>query len=247
MLPTDTLNTARVLVERYGRSVIPLRPNGKRPSASWKPYQHRHPTAQELDDWFASGRANIGIVTGEISGLVVIDIDGPVGEAALRDVEVPRTVAVETPRPGRHLYFKHPGRYVHNGANLLPGIDVRGDGGYVVAPPSRVDGTPYAYIDMPKDVELARLPEWFWRIPPSRARAAVADSRVSDGAVIEEGWRNSTLAHIAGYMRRPGCSVEAIDAALQIENRGRCRPPLPREEVRAIAESIGRYAAGDPW
>ncbi len=145
-MSTEIFSAAITYLERYGFSVIPLGRNSKRPAIEWEPFQRRRPTLEELDAWFTNGDANIGIVTGAISGLVVLDIDGPEGEASMRGLEVPLTKEVRTPR-GRHLYFEHPGNTkVPTAVGFLPHVDVRGDGGYVVAPPSIVNGTTYVFV-----------------------------------------------------------------------------------------------------
>jgi hypothetical protein len=126
-----------------GWSVFPVEPRGKRPLIEWKWLQHELPHADAVEAWwdYQFPGANIGLVTGAISGVIVFDIDGPDGLSALTRAFSPAPVrpllAVRTPR-GQHLYFPHPGRCViPNRASYLPKVDVRGDGGYVVLPPSR--------------------------------------------------------------------------------------------------------------
>ena len=128
---------------RLGWSVIPIEPSGKRPLVRWQVYQHRHPDATEVADWFRRWPdANIAIVTGVVSGVVVLDLDPRHGaDASLQELEhkhgsIAETVEAWTGGGGRHLYFAHPGEMLHNRVGLAPGIDLRGDGGYVVAPPS---------------------------------------------------------------------------------------------------------------
>lgn len=119
----------------YKWSIIPL--NGKRPYREWAEFQTRLPTEQELRDWWHQWpKANIGVVCGRISGLVVLDIDGKEGEKSLaKKRNAPITIAAKTGK-GSHFYYLHPGREVKNFARKEPGLDFRGDGGYVVAPPS---------------------------------------------------------------------------------------------------------------
>lgn len=89
----------------------------------------------------------MGIVTGRISGLLVLDIDGPVGEESLGNLELPPTVIVETGGGGWHHYFKYPeGGNVGNKTELFHKVDIRGNGGYVVAPPSKhISGKQYRW------------------------------------------------------------------------------------------------------
>ncbi len=146
--------------------------------------------------------ANVAIATGAISGLVVIDIDGPDGEASLATLPpMPETRIVQTGR-GRHLYFAHPGGAVPNSAGKLgKGIDVRGDSGYVVAPPSRHLIRPYEVI---RGGELAVEPEasakpggLIVRAPIERATDALARASTYlaaiPGAVSGRGGHDQTL------------------------------------------------------
>jgi hypothetical protein len=133
------LEVARTLVGK-GVSVIPLWPKAKNPALpSWTEFQSRRATDEELVSWFRGLERNLGIVTGAVSGLVVVDEDWDHGgkETALKlGVASPIQVLTGRDGGGRHNYFKHPGGIVQNRTALGPGLDVRGDGGYVVAPPS---------------------------------------------------------------------------------------------------------------
>ena len=122
-------------------SIIPVEPGGKRPTASWKDLQTRHPRADELEAWFANGHDfNIGIVTGAVSNVVVVDLDSP-NAAQWAEVHLPKTPMRTQTAKGQHLYYRHPGTPVRNTARIRSAdqtiaLDVRGDGGYVVAPGS---------------------------------------------------------------------------------------------------------------
>ncbi|HOX59663.1 MAG TPA: VapE family protein, partial [Verrucomicrobiota bacterium] len=116
--------------------------------------------------------ANIGVPTGLISGLAVLDVDTlKGGEDSLFDLTrqfgpLPDTVAALTGGGGQHFLFAHPGPGVkirNSVENLGPGLDVRGDGGYIiVAPSTHVSGRTYEWelSCHPKDIALAPLPEW---------------------------------------------------------------------------------------
>ena len=112
--------------------------------------------------------ASFGIATGRPSGIFVLDIDGKVGKASLEALQnkhgrLPKTVTVKTGK-GRHLYFRCDGARVGNSAGRLgKGIDVRGDGGYVVAAGSvHVSGAVYRSVDGRglEDIEVASAPKW---------------------------------------------------------------------------------------
>jgi hypothetical protein len=151
-----------------GWSVIVMQPRAKRPLVPWREFQQRRARAEEIVAWFdRHPDANVGIVTGKISGIVVIDIDvahgGPASVAELERAHGPLPVTIEarTGGGGRHLYYLHPGRTQGNRAGLRPGIDVRGDGGCVVAPPSiHPCGRRYAWAEglAPGEHALAPLP-----------------------------------------------------------------------------------------
>jgi len=198
--------------------------------------------------WQAHPHANIGLPTGGASGLLVVDCDprngGPVARRELAEKfgPIPNTAEVITGGGGRHFYFRYGGGPVPK--NLDRGIDLKGDGGYVVAPPSlhssgkryEVDGT-----DGAKGLlRWAAPPAWLEvRLAPPRHEPR--ESGGVDGVVWGPGERNGNLASIAGTMRRRGLSREAIEAALLEENKRRCDPPLPESEVKLIAESVARY------
>jgi hypothetical protein len=124
---------------RYGASdwsVIPLKPCGKEPMIAWKVFQERRASAEEIREWFESTDYNVGIVTGAVSGLAVIDCDGPEAIDLARRLGMPPCPTVRTAR-GMHFYFAYE-EGLRNFQRIpeLPGIDLRAEGGFVVAPPS---------------------------------------------------------------------------------------------------------------
>lgn len=118
-----------------GFSVIPIRARDKKPKVPWKAYQERLPTEAELRGWFADGDLNVGIVTGAISGVVVLDADNQ--QAAEWMVSHRNSPMKTRTGKGMHFWFRHPGVHVKNDVKTLGmPLDVRGDGGFVVAPGS---------------------------------------------------------------------------------------------------------------
>ena len=205
--------------------------------------------------WQRVPDANIGIPTGAVSGLVVLDIDSRhAGDETLFDLvathgTLPETVEVVTGGGGRHLFFEYPGRAIKSSSGQLgPGLDVRGDGGYVIAPESRhASGRHYEWesSSAPDDVDLAPIPPWLLKLLDSPTPApAPGEGTWRAGEPILAGQRNFALTSLAGSMRRRNMSATAIEAALMVENEARCSPPLPEHEVRAIAGSVGRYPGG---
>lgn len=153
-----------------GWSVIPVREKAKRPAGPWKAYQEKYVSEKTLREWYSrSPGYNVAIVTGKLSALVVVDVDPRHGGTeSLDELErehgpLPDTMEAITGGGGRHLYFSHPGGEVHNRTNLAPGIDLRGDGGCIVAPPSvHPSGKRYRWVKErgPGDIDPARLPDW---------------------------------------------------------------------------------------
>jgi putative DNA primase/helicase len=125
---------------------------------------------------------------------------------------------------------------------------VRGEGGYVLVPPSiHPSGHIYDWLRNEDDVPVAFAPNWLLEklrdLADSCGQSESAPAvSAADRALIPEGCRNGELASLAGTMRKRGMSHEAITAALQAENINRCDPPLGKDEVEAIARSVGRYA-----
>jgi hypothetical protein len=131
--------------------------------------------------WDVWPSANIGIATGAESGLLVVDIDDPDARQAWR---FPDTVESITGSGGTHLLYRRPNgehRY-RTTTSVVPGIDSRCDGGYIVAPPSsHVQGSyEWEVSGHPDDVEIAEAPEWFVEI--------IAQNPLHEGTVDPPEW-----------------------------------------------------------
>jgi hypothetical protein len=240
----------------HGWSIIPIRSGDKRPLVRWEEFQYRHPRVEEVQAWFSGWpEAGIGIVTGALSGLVVLDIDvRHGGEASLERLErhhgrLPATVECRSGGGGRHLYFAHPGALLRNKVGLAPGVDLRGDGGYVVAPPSlHASGVRYAWVRdrRPAMADLAPLPDWVLRQAieqPGRLGHPIAHWRRLVREGVREGERNNTIASLAGHLLRHRVDAPVVMEVLLCWNRVRCQPPLVDEEVVSVVESIKRLHA----
>lgn len=165
-----------------GWPVFPCNPKNKRPLVEHG-LKAATTDADTISAWWAKfPKAMIGVVTGEVSGLVVLDIDldeakGLDGAAELsrllNGAGVTETLTARTPRGGQHLYFAHPhDRVIRNSASKLGlGLDVRGDGGYVIAPPS-VNAAGKAYCWKPSWRPVGPCPKWMLSEPePRRPKA----------------------------------------------------------------------------
>jgi hypothetical protein len=212
-----------------------------------------------VEHWFTRTGFNIGIATGAASGIVVLDIDPRHGgDESLARLEtekgkLPATWRFLTGGGGEHIVFRHPSRNVPNNAGALgPGIDVRGDGGYIVAPPSvHMSGRPYAIsVDHhPDDVPLADVPEPLLPMlcPPASNGHATRSSPASPeewrrriAADIAEGERNVAIAKVAGLLLGRRVDPHAVLDLMLAYNATHCRPPLPDQEVVVTVASIAR-------
>ncbi len=141
-------------------------------STAWKPFQTRVATLRELEAW--QGAEAFAVVTGALSGVVVLDVDNKNnvnGMESLRGLHLPETVAARTPSGGFHYYFRHPGGHVKTDVGMLPCVDMRGDGGYAVMPGAA--GREWVPGLSPEDVPLAPMPAWLAEkvVGPTRKRA----------------------------------------------------------------------------
>ena len=194
--------------------------------------------------------ANVGIVTGKASGVIVLDIDGEDGEESLLNLEsdfgsLPETWEQLTGGGGRHLVFIRPAiEKVSNRVGIAPGVDIRGDDGYIVAEPSNhISGRTYAWeaAHHPDEIKIAELPAaWLEVLTPPPRQYETVELPTEFG----QGERNDLLFKLAASLRAKGLSDSALLAALREENRARCKPPLPEREVETIAHSATRYTPG---
>jgi len=235
--------------------VFPVRARDKRPLEAGGFHTATTDPATIRAWWRQWPDANVGIACGA-SGLVVVDVDAKNGTPGLESwadlrqelgAEIDNTPSVETPTGGLHLYYAAIDRAIRNSASqLAEGIDIRADGGYVIAPPSvHPNGGRYEWAMSyePTKRALAPLPAGIAeRLRGAGPQINNADQPPvnGDGGIVA-GQRNATLASLAGTMRRRGMSADAITAALQAENLARCSPPLDEAEVARIALSVARY------
>jgi hypothetical protein len=253
----STLDWAHAYAKR-GWSVIPLRPRDKRPMIAWTAYQQQCATDARIGHWFSRpSDANLAIVTGGISGLLVLDVDvGHGGRESLARLErqlgaLPFGPAVATGGGGLHLYFAHPGGHVANRAAIAPGLDVRCDGGYVVAPPSiHPSGNPYRWVDGRRydQVRLPPMPEWLRRLCGIGARRPghhLEHWRQLAARGVEQGARNNSIAAFTGHLLWHGVDPEVTLQLMLAWNRCRCHPPLSDLEVAQVVASIARLHARD--
>lgn len=268
--PEPPLHEASALVVR-GVNVIPLR--GKRPTIEWKRWQTERQLSMPpatLDAYllekFGPPGSGVGAVTGQISGIVVLDADDRAAWDRLGELcggSLPRTVTTLTAK-GRHVWFLHPGGNVANRARIGGvALDVRGDGGYVVVPPTaHPSGSRYAWLVSPLELwppakmpprllELVRPPARPVVVEPVRARAgryaeAALAGEVGEIRTAPVGTRNDRLnaaAHSLGkrFVRSGELPPEKVAGALLAAALANGLPEL--EARRTIASGLRAGAA----
>jgi hypothetical protein len=248
---TIMLKNALALAQR-GLAVFPCLPGTKVP-ATPRGFQDATTDVAIITAWWSeSTNRNLAIATGVASGIFVVDVDGSPGELALDGLEsefgkYAATIEAITPRPGRHIYFRLPAGITVNCSTgkIARHLDVRGTGGYVVAPPSRYHGTDYsgAYrwsIDCAH--RLADPPQWLLdKITAGNGNGRATPTSewrdlVTNGVV--EGQRNVAVARVAGYLLRRYLDATIVRELMQCWNTTRCRPPLASAEIDHIVTSI---------
>jgi hypothetical protein len=229
-----------------GFAIFPCKPDRKEPATTHGCKDATREAAQILACWSEHPELNVAVATGKQSGIVVIDIDDHRGGLeSLRALErrygdLPGTLSSVTPSGGSHYYFRHPGENVAilNAVDLVPGVDVRGDGGYVLIPPSKVSGNPYEWDERQA---IADLPVWLLRGLQQRNERAPrsADYWVNLARGVTEGQRNNKLTELVGLMVGSNLPDDLV-ATLALAVNQQFRPPLPNREVGMIVTSIVR-------
>ena len=234
-----TKEAAKKYIKR-GWSVIPV--FGKIPAENWKEYQGRIVNENTIDLWWDKyPNANVGIVTGKISGITVIDVDSEKGgDESLKTIQFPITEAVKTPH-GWHFYFKYNPDYPQ-GVGILPGIDIRNDGGYVVGPPSTNAGLNYEWRIDEDIVELPKF-ETIFRGKIKQNLEAKNPAWVEEllkGGQKEPG-RNQAATRLAGHYRTKNIgNTEAFEILKGFADK--CIPPMDLNELWVTIQSVYRYA-----
>jgi hypothetical protein len=251
---TKILETALKYKER-GFSVIPVRQN-KKPYIKWEKFQKEKADDGLIQEWFNKWpRANVAIVTGPISGVDVIDVDSLEGEDQLiqllgEDLSSFNPPTAKTPGDGKHLYIKASGR--GNAVGFLPNVDYRGNGGYIIAPPSQgSNGKGYAWLPNASLFEIEppaapkpiiKIINSFNRYGASKAQQTEATRRLQEATKsykkISQGQRDDLLFHLANGIIKGNLPIEETEHLLHLIARYCCDPPFPPKEIPAKIKSV---------
>jgi hypothetical protein len=256
---SSALDAALWYAQAWGALVAPADPIKKKPliKTGKDHAEHSSRDPDVIRSWrslWGTAGVRVAVITGPASGVFALDGDqhtpGIDGLENIRELErqlgpLPARTPQARTAHGKHIVTKYPvgADIPTNAGKVAPGVDLRGKGGLFIAPPA--PDRAWLLEAHPEDTPLADLPPaWVARLLASARNgdgAAKASRRSTPGARILAGQRNATLARYAGRLRRFGHSAEEILALLRAVNARRCEPPLPEDEVAAIAVSVGRY------
>lgn len=217
---------------KSGMSVIPVSKD-KKPMIKWTEFQTRLPTEDEVKVWFTNPEAQIGIVTGKISNICVVDVDvkdGKIGD----DSFLPATTIAKTGGGGKHYYYTY--KPMKNKVRTRELIDIRAEGGYIIAPPSVTEKGSYEWL-----VKTPTLPDFPLHLFTDEPQKKISiDSTFCEYDGKGEGGRNDAMARYTGSVlsRMHPSMWDNIAWNLVVEANNKNTPPLDEFELRATFDSI---------
>lgn len=252
----------------HGYQVVLVPLKGKHPKIAWAKYQKERVTRETVEEWFSQGEHNLAIITGAISGVVVVDGDSA-DACEFIELNCTATPLQVTTSKGKHYYYRHPGGRVPNSVRVLddPPVDLRGDGGLVIGPGSvhpsgslyRLEGDLVAASDLP-----VYRREWFPQadqapekdfIRPVVRLKSIAQLDAMDqarrymkgvpGAVQGSGGDVATYVQACRLVRGFDLSDEAA-MELLLEWNERCSPPWSPQDLQAKIRHARAYGSGEP-
>ena len=222
-----------------GFSVIPIEKNGKKPLVDWKKFQEKAATEEQIEAWWQQyPDANIGVITGKISGITVIDID--VKDSIKTSLNTfPTTFTVRTPSGGYHLYYQYSNQIQTSvkAYAALPSVDIRNDGGFVVVPPSTIGSKAYKRIEeRGKDT----VPFPIKLFGENLFGKKKASKRLRLLAGVKSGDRNNSMASFLGKLFATTPEAQWVSDVWSIAQNVNAtyKPPLPLSELKTVFESI---------
>lgn len=209
-------------------SILPVGKN-KQPLLSWKNFQTVRATKQDLDFWIKFfPDMQLGIVTGKISNIIVVDVDDPKMDLSW----LPETAVIKTGSGGFHYYYQYVKGF-SNKARIKESIDIRGDGGFVVAPPSFNENGQYVVL---KKMVCQPFPIHLFQQATEKSYTAMQTAYMGYG----EGQRNEQMTKFIGHIlaKIHPSEWESLAWPVICEANNKNTPPLPVSELRTIFLSI---------
>jgi len=228
----------------FGWVLLPVKKGEKRPGVkTWTEYQKRRPTTDELNEWFKDPDVGIGVITGKISGIVVVDEDSYKEGGSKLDLNTPlKTI---TGSGGRHLFFKYT-EGLGNKVDKEHAIDIRGDGGFIVLPPTKhPNGKFYKWDGLPPETvdNLPALDESFAE-QFIKVKGNSEALKMSDYLDISSGSRNDSLHRVACSLLNKHDEEEALQLLVAVNNS--YDPPLPEHEMETVFKSARAFVDRSP-
>lgn len=235
-MENKTKKESAIYYQKLGLSIIPTKADKTPYLNSWKEYQEKKPSNEQILGWWNKWPdANPAVVTGKVSGLVVLDLDSKHNRSS-KEFNIPATACAKSGNNGEHFFFKHPGVFVENKSAISgPGVDIRADGGYILlAPSTNVSGGLYEWI-IPLEDGLSDIPEWLKEITTNKEKKWLTGK---DG--VSEGSRNDTAASMAGKILSSTAFElwESIGWEQLLVWNQKNPKPLHEKELRGVWDSI---------
>lgn len=257
----NELKDAALKYAEMGLAVFPLIERDKKPLTGSNGFKDATTDVDKIEEWWTiHPDSNIGIATGEVSGgLVAIDMDidkekGKDGYHNFLDwcndncLILPDSWLSITGRGGYHLFYKATFP-VPSRIGWLEDVDIRANGGYIVAPPSiHPNGTRYMWEQSPEEYDLLTSEDTdvefvFNSVLVSGKKN---DEPLKVPEVIPEGQRDEMMFKLACKYQAMGMSDSEMEAALKVANAERCKPPLSDKEIRQKLKQAQKYKKGEP-
>jgi len=256
----SALLEAALAYAALGWAVFPLAPGTKKPLiAGGGGFKAATRDAEQIRRWWTeTPEANIGVAAGKVSGITVIDVDikpweekhgdETLSELTEKHGPLPFTLMQDTWSGGKQIVFAY-----REGAPNAAGcygrwLDGRNDGGYIVAPPSKVvDGERegvYQWLSDPRTTTLAAMPSWLFDAAGQQPKSTKFSGGPKPVQQMANDGRNNALTSLAGTLRRRDSSEETVRAALLAEN-AQFPTPLDESEVEVIVQSAMRNFAAE--
>jgi len=224
-----------------GYCVIPVKRDKKPYLMTWAEYQEKMPTASQVEKWWKTWPdANIGIVTGKVSNICVVDVDSNAGGNAIKELIPNVKPNVITPNGGWHFYFAN-NNGTGNAVGFIPDVDFRGQGGYIIAPPSIGDNGKAYSIYKDNDINRSNLlPESIISLLSltryhnckdcADGGALQAGNKNVTNVTFDKGSRDNALFHLANHLVKGGMPHQNIRKYLQFFAQN-CEPPFSQKET----------------
>lgn len=248
-LPPEVLTLAQ-----RGKRLFPLRPNSKLPYPDYHWNKPENSTSdlgrlEFMNDRFPN--SNWAMLCGDLSNVDVLDFDIKGGKDGIAWYQhqleqcgpaLAETIRVRTPSGGSHNWYQHIPGIGTKKSVLAPGVDVQGQGAYVLVPPSVINGVPYQFEDCDAESDIAPLPQdlrtEILRLFQERSQPQASPPRTNGEAKIPSGQRHQFLLHHAGQLLHCGLGLKALAYQLVEDSETKFQEPYAREEIYRQAQDF---------